>query len=51
MSNVKFTKTATFIFPLLEVPKSLFECSIRDVFDRVRLVFGTMGTGASLKAI
>lgn len=36
MSNVKFTKTATFIFPLLEVPKELFECSVKDVFNRVK---------------
>jgi hypothetical protein len=36
MSNVKFTKTATFIFPLLEIPKSLFECNVKDVFSRVK---------------
>ena len=36
MSDVKFTKTATFIFPLLEVPKDLFACSIKDMFNRVK---------------
>jgi hypothetical protein len=29
MSDVKFTKTATFLFPLLGIPKSLFKCDIR----------------------
>lgn len=34
MSELKFTKTATFLFPLLEVPKSLFDCNIKDQFGR-----------------
>lgn len=34
MSRVKFTKTATFLFPLLQVPKSLFDCDIKDRFGR-----------------
>jgi hypothetical protein len=36
MSNVKYTKTATFIFPLLEIPKDLFTCNITDIFGRVK---------------
>ena len=36
MSSMKFTKTATFIFPLLEVPKDLFTCNITDMFGRVK---------------
>lgn len=36
MSNVKYTKTATFIFPLLEIPKDLFACNITDMFGRVK---------------
>lgn len=36
MSGVKYTKTATFIFPLLEIPKDLFACSITDIFGRVK---------------
>lgn len=36
MSSVKFTKTATFIFPLLEIPKDLFTCNITDMFGRVK---------------
>lgn len=34
MSKMKFTKTATFLFPLLQVPKSLFDCDIKDRFGR-----------------
>ena len=35
MSDVeKFTKTATFLFPLLEIPKALFDCNIKDRFGR-----------------
>ena len=33
---MKFTKTATFLFPLTTIPKSLFECNIRDVFGRTK---------------
>lgn len=29
MSKIKYTKTATFLFPLLEIPKSLFDCKIK----------------------
>jgi hypothetical protein len=36
MKDVKYTKTATFIFPLLEVPKELFTCDIRDIFGRAK---------------
>jgi hypothetical protein len=33
---MKFTKTATFLFPLTTIPKSLFECNIKDVFGRTK---------------
>jgi hypothetical protein len=36
MSGIKFTKTATFLFPLLDIPKVLFECDIRDKFGRIK---------------
>jgi len=36
MSTVKFTKTATFLFPLLDIPKVLFECNIKDRFGRTK---------------
>lgn len=36
MSRVKFTKTATFLFPLLDIPKVLFECDIKDRFGRTK---------------
>ncbi len=32
--SMKYTKTATFLFPLLQVPKSLFDCDIKDRFGR-----------------
>ena len=35
MSYVKYTKTTTFLFPLLEVPKDLFRCNIKNSFDQV----------------
>jgi uncharacterized protein YutD len=34
MSEVKFTRTATFLFPLLEISKNLFDCDIRDKYNR-----------------
>lgn len=36
MSQKSFTKTATFLFPLLNIPKNLFECDIRDNFGRLK---------------
>lgn len=36
MKEIKFTKTATFLFPLLQIPKSLFDCDIRDRFGRFK---------------
>ena len=36
MSRTKFTKTATFLFPLLNIPKSMFECSIKDPWGRLK---------------
>ena len=35
MSYVKYTKTSTFLFPLLEIPKALFACHIKNSFDQV----------------
>ena len=37
MSELKFTKTATFLFPLLDIPKKLFDCNIKDVFGRTKI--------------
>lgn len=37
MSDLKFTKTATFLFPLLDIPKKLFDCNIKDVFGRTKI--------------
>jgi hypothetical protein len=36
MSDVKFTKTATFLFPLLGIPKALFKCNILDSWGRLK---------------
>lgn len=36
MSERKFTKTATFLFPLLNIPKSLFDCNIKDTWGRLK---------------
>jgi hypothetical protein len=36
MKSTKFTKTATFLFPLLDIPKVLFECNIKDKFGRIK---------------
>ena len=33
---MKFTKTATFLFPLLNVPKSLFDCHVLDSWGRLK---------------
>ncbi len=33
---MKYTKTATFLFPLLNVPKSLFDCYITDSWGRLK---------------
>lgn len=34
MSEVKYTRTATFLFPLLEISKNLFDCNIPDKYGR-----------------
>lgn len=35
MSDVeKYTKTATFLFPLLNMPKAIFDCNIKDRYGR-----------------
>jgi hypothetical protein len=36
MSEKKFTKTATFLFPLLNIPKNIFDCNIKDTWGRVK---------------
>ena len=35
MSYVKYTKTSTFLFPLLEIPRSLFRCNVESSFGSV----------------
>ena len=37
MGYVKYTKTATFLFPLTGIPKALFSCNIKNVFDTTLL--------------
>ena len=34
MAYIKYTKTATFLFPLLEIPKSIFMCNVKNSFGR-----------------
>jgi len=34
MSYVKYTKTATFLFPLLEIPKSMFNCDVKTDYGK-----------------
>lgn len=34
MSYVKYTKTATFLFPLLGIPKSLFNCDVKTDYGK-----------------
>lgn len=36
MKDIKFTKTATFIFPLLNISKNLFDCNILDPWGRIK---------------
>lgn len=35
MKMKKNTKTSTFLFPLLEIPKNIFACNIKNSFNRV----------------
>lgn len=35
MKDKKFTKTATFLFPLLNIPKSTFNCNIKNSYNKV----------------
>lgn len=37
MIKRKYTKTSTFLFPLLEIPKSIFQCEIKNGFGKVIL--------------
>lgn len=32
---VKYTKTSTFLFPLLEIPKALFHCNVKNNFGKL----------------
>lgn len=32
---MKFTKTSTFLFPLLDIPKEIFKCEIKNSFGRI----------------
>ena len=32
MGYVKYTKTATFLFPLLGIPKAIFSCNVKNTF-------------------
>jgi hypothetical protein len=32
MSYVKYNKTSTFLFPLLNIPKGLFYCNVKNSF-------------------
>ena len=34
MSLVKYTKTSTFLFPLLEIPKALFTCNVKTILGK-----------------
>ena len=34
MAYIKYTKTATFLFPLLEIPKSIFVCDVKNGFGK-----------------
>jgi hypothetical protein len=34
MSKLKYTKTSTFIFPLLNIPKKLFYCDVTNIFNK-----------------
>jgi hypothetical protein len=34
MAYIKYTKTATFLFPLLEIPKSIFMCNVKNNFGK-----------------
>jgi hypothetical protein len=35
MKDKKFTKTATFLFPLLNIPKHTFSCNIKNSYNKV----------------
>jgi hypothetical protein len=37
VNYVKYTKTATFLFPLLEIPKQLFTCDVKNVFGKTMM--------------
>jgi len=34
MITPKYTKTLTFLFPLLKIPKALFYCDVKNIFDK-----------------
>ncbi|QDP66099.1 MAG: hypothetical protein GOVbin3661_15 [Prokaryotic dsDNA virus sp.] len=37
MGKLKYTKTATFLFPLLDIPKSIFTCHVKNSFGKTVL--------------
>jgi len=47
MTNVKYTNTATFIFPLLEIPKDIFSCGVN--YPNGKLKYTTRFLNAYLK--
>jgi len=47
MTKIKTTKTSTFLFPLLEIPKSIFTCDIKSNFKRT--LYNTRFINAYLK--
>lgn len=36
MKSIKYTRTATFLFPLLEIPKTIFSCNIKTIFGSTK---------------
>lgn len=36
MKELKYTYTATFLFPMLQVPKAFFDCDVKDMFGRLQ---------------
>ena len=37
MAKLKYTKTATFLFPLLDIPKTIFNCNIKNSFGKIMM--------------
>ena len=47
MMNIKYTKSATFIFPLLEIPRTVFSCEVKHPNGRIK--YNTRFLNAYLK--